>query len=231
MHAAVPAAIEPREEARLRVAEVGAGDPHLLEPELATPRLDPSRELRRIRTFESRVRMHITDGNRSIPPLTGHLGDEAATWALGAALAAALEPGLVLYLQGDLGAGKTTLVRACLLSLGCREKVKSPSYTLVELYPLSSLDFYHFDFYRFKSPGDWDAAGFREYFDTAAVCAVEWPERAGARLPGPDLRIRLGLPAHGRTFEIAAESERGVRCLSRLRESMARSRPLPGGSA
>jgi len=173
--------------------------------------------------------MHTADGNRSARPLTGHLGDEAATLALGAAVAAALEPGVVIYLHGDLGAGTTTLVRGCLSALGCREKVKSPSYTLVELYPLSSLDFYHFDFYRFNSPGEWDATGFEEYFDQAAVCAVEWPEKAGPRLPGADLRIRLDLAPRGRTFEIGAESERGARCLSRLREAMADARLRPGG--
>jgi tRNA threonylcarbamoyladenosine biosynthesis protein TsaE len=173
--------------------------------------------------------MHNADGNRSAPLLTGHLEDEAATLALGAAIGPALEPGLVIYLHGDLGAGKTTLVRGCLRGLGFREKVKSPSYTLVELYPLSSLNFYHFDFFRFNSPGEWDATGFREYFDAAAVCAVEWPEKAGSRLPGADLRIRLGVAAIGRTFEIEAESERGDRCLIRIREAMDRVRPRPGG--
>jgi len=171
--------------------------------------------------------MHSTDGNRSAGVLTGHLGDEAATLALGAALAAALEPGLVLHLHGDLGAGKTALVRGCLLSLGCREKVKSPSYTLVELYSLSNLNFYHFDFYRIKSPSEWDVTGFEEYFDQTAVCAVEWPEKAGPRLPGPDLRICLAYAANGRTFEIAAHTERGARCLSRLRTAIAQPRPRP----
>jgi tRNA threonylcarbamoyladenosine biosynthesis protein TsaE len=169
--------------------------------------------------------MHAADGNRSTAPLTGHLRNEAATIALGAALATALEPGTVIYLHGDLGAAKTTLVRACLAALGCREKVKSPSYTLVELYPLSRLDFYHFDFYRFKSPEEWDATGFAEYFDKGGVCAVEWPEKAGPRLPGPDLEIRLEFAGDGRAFDIAATTERGARCLSRLRAAMVDARP------
>jgi tRNA threonylcarbamoyladenosine biosynthesis protein TsaE len=173
--------------------------------------------------------MHSTDGKRLAVPLTGCLDDEAATLALGAAVAKALEPGLVIYLHGDLGAGKTSLVRGCLFRLGCREKVKSPSYTLVEVYSLSSLNFYHFDFYRLDSPSEWDAAGFREYFDSAAVCAIEWPEKAGPRLPGPDLRIRLRFAGHGRTFEISAESVRGTRCLSRLCESWQSVRPRPDG--
>jgi tRNA threonylcarbamoyladenosine biosynthesis protein TsaE len=173
--------------------------------------------------------MHTADGNRSTQPLTGHLQEEAATLALGAALAAALEPGLAIYLHGDLGAGKTTLVRGCLRRLGIREKVKSPTYTLVELYSLSSLDFYHFDFYRFNSPGEWDATGFREYFDTGSVCVVEWPEKAGSGLPAPDLRIRLHIAAAGRDFEIDAGSERGIRCLGRLRNAMGRAEPPIGG--
>jgi tRNA threonylcarbamoyladenosine biosynthesis protein TsaE len=168
--------------------------------------------------------MHEADGNPSARPLTGHIEDESATLALGAAVAAVLEPGIVLYLHGDLGAGKTTLMRGCLLALGCREKVKSPSYTLVELYSLSRLDFYHFDFYRFKSPEEWDATGFAEYFHAAAVCAVEWPEKAGARLPAPDLRIRLEFAAPGRRYEVTAASRQGELCLSRLRRRIAQDR-------
>lgn len=170
--------------------------------------------------------MHTNDGNSSPSSLTGHLEDDAATRSLGAALGAVLEAGLVLYLHGDLGAGKTALVRACLLSLGCREKVKSPSYTLVELYPLSSLDFYHFDFYRFKSAEEWNATGFSEYFHAGAVCAVEWPEKVGARLPQADLCIRLEFAPSGRNYQIAAGSLRGEQCLKRLRTAMAQ-HPAP----
>jgi tRNA threonylcarbamoyladenosine biosynthesis protein TsaE len=132
-------------------------------------------------------------------------------------------------LHGDLGAGKTTLVRGCLRKLGIHEKVKSPTYTLVELYSLSSLHFYHFDFYRFNSPSEWDATGFREYFDPASVCVVEWPEKAGSGLPAPDLRIRLHIGAAGRDFEIEAGSERGVRCLTRFREAIEKAEPPTDG--
>jgi tRNA threonylcarbamoyladenosine biosynthesis protein TsaE len=163
--------------------------------------------------------MHTADGNRSTLPLTGHLADEANTLELGAALAVAIEAGVIIHLHGDLGAGKTTLVRGCLRRLGVHEKVKSPTYTLVELYSLSRLNFYHFDFYRFKTPSEWDATGFREYFNPESVCVVEWPEKAGSRLPLPDLRLHLGIDAAGRSFAIAAESERGVRCLGRLCEA------------
>src|SRR3954465_4784748 len=107
------------------------------------------------------------------------LADEAATLALGARLAAGAMPGRVLHLRGDLGAGKTTLVRGLLGALGHTGRVKSPTYTLVEVYTLSRLNFYHFDFYRFKHSSEWLASGFRDYFNPQSVCVVEWPERAG----------------------------------------------------
>ncbi|MGH8757341.1 MAG: tRNA (adenosine(37)-N6)-threonylcarbamoyltransferase complex ATPase subunit type 1 TsaE, partial [Burkholderiales bacterium] len=102
-----------------------------------------------------------------------HLPDAQATHQLGIALAPLLQPGLKVYLYGELGTGKTTLVRGILEGLGYRGKVKSPSYILVELYPLSRLDLYHFDLYRFEDAKEWQDAGFREYFDTRSVCLVE----------------------------------------------------------
>ncbi len=145
--------------------------------------------------------------------LTRFLPDEAATLALGAALARGLAPGLVIHLVGDLGAGKTTLVRGMLRGLGFEGRVKSPTYTLVELYPFSSLSLYHFDFYRFADPNEWVEAGFRDYFNPAAVCVVEWPEKAGADLPKPDVRITLTLADGGRSVTMDATTEAGARCL------------------
>lgn len=153
--------------------------------------------------------------------LTRFLHDEAATLALGAALAPCLEKGVVVHLHGDLGAGKTTLVRGCLRGLGFHEKVKSPSYTLLELYELSKLDLYHFDFYRFKTPTEWAASGFREYFDSANVCMVEWPEKVGGHLPQPDFDVWLRIEGEGRTIDLDAKTPRGMRCLARLRDSLA----------
>ena len=104
-----------------------------------------------------------------------NLPDAAATRALGAELARGLAPGLQLHLHGELGAGKTTLVQGLLAALGHSGRVKSPTYTLVEVYELSRLNLYHFDFYRFRDSNEWREAGFSDYFDHDNVCILEWP--------------------------------------------------------
>ncbi len=146
----------------------------------------------------------------------GFLPDEAATLTLGRALARVLVPGLKIYFRGDLGAGKTTLVRGLLRGLGYLEKVKSPTYTLVELYRVSSLYLYHFDFYRFRDPSEWEEAGFREYFGAESVCVVEWPEKTEGLLPSPDLEIALRVEGSGRYAELSAGTEVGRQCLEKL---------------
>lgn len=142
--------------------------------------------------------------------------DEAATLALGARLAEVVGPGMSIHLSGDLGAGKTTLARGLLRGLGYGGKVKSPTYSLVELYNLSRLHLYHFDFLRLEDPNAWRNSGFREHFNDASLCLVEWPERAGDLLPAPDLRIALAIRDGGRDARIDACTARGRRCLSAL---------------
>ena len=152
-----------------------------------------------------------TFGERSVL-----LPDEAATLAFGNRLALVIEAGLFVALSGNLGSGKTTLTRGILRGLGYKGKVKSPTYTLVELYNLSKLDLYHFDFYRFNDLQEWLDAGFRDHFEPRNVCLVEWPERAGDLLPIADLKISLTMQGNGRRARIAAQTEHGKRCLDRL---------------
>ncbi|MFL9945261.1 tRNA (adenosine(37)-N6)-threonylcarbamoyltransferase complex ATPase subunit type 1 TsaE [Paraburkholderia agricolaris] len=129
--------------------------------------------------------------------------------------------GLQVQLVGDLGAGKTTLVRATLRGLGHTGRVRSPTYTLVEPYvlerPVGELALYHFDLYRFTDPAEWADAGFREYFDSGAICLVEWPQRAGRLLGVPDLVFALDLDqeGEGRVLVARAYSESGKACLER----------------
>ncbi|NWG86510.1 MAG: tRNA (adenosine(37)-N6)-threonylcarbamoyltransferase complex ATPase subunit type 1 TsaE [Hydrogenophilaceae bacterium] len=155
---------------------------------------------------------HAADNSLTLP-----LPAEADTLALGARLAVVLRPGMTVYLSGDLGAGKTTLVRGLLRSLGFHGRVKSPTYTLVELYEISSLNLYHFDLYRFADPAEWLETGFREYFNAGSICLVEWPEKAEGLLPEPDLAVRLSWAGEGRQVEITGLTEAGKRCIETLK--------------
>ena len=144
------------------------------------------------------------------------LPDEAATLRLGGMLAPLLVPGLVIFLEGDLGAGKTSFARSVIRALGHQGPVKSPTYSLVEVYVVSSLYLYHFDFYRFEAHEEFLDAGFSEYFNEHAICLVEWPERAEGCLPSPDLRLRLHHAGFGRILEAVANSTAGTQCLKAL---------------
>ena len=143
--------------------------------------------------------------------------DPAASEALGAALAPGVAPGRVVHLRGDLGAGKTTVVRGVLRALGHEGKVKSPTYTLVEPYALSRLHLYHFDFFRLKDSAAWKDSEFREYFGPHAACLVEWPERVGAALGAPDLELRLEFAPVGRRALLSSHTPAGEAWLSSLR--------------
>ena len=125
---------------------------------------------------------------------------------------------MVVTLQGELGTGKTTFVRGLLRARGIGGAVKSPTYTLVEHYRISSLYFFHFDFYRFTNPNEWDSAGMSDYFRDDAVCLVEWPERVGDRLPKPDLALSLSYADEdeGRDVVAVAHTADGERCLTAL---------------
>jgi tRNA threonylcarbamoyladenosine biosynthesis protein TsaE len=164
-------------------------------------------------------------------PFTLELPDEHATDRLGQALArlaAALKPDALgkllpgpsaggrIHLKGDLGAGKTALVRAFLRQCSISGRIKSPSYALLESYEVSNLYFYHLDFYRFSETADWLDAGFRDLFKNNALILIEWPERAGNLLSDPDLLIELSYAGLGRIATLSAYSEKGLSWINAL---------------
>ncbi len=149
------------------------------------------------------------------------LADSTATEALGAALARALPralsaPGMMIWLEGDLGAGKTTLVRGLLHACGHGGHVKSPTYTLIEPYELTTGTIYHLDLYRLTDPLELEYLGMRELGDGAGVVLVEWPERGTGFLSAPDLVVALTVAGAGRHASLAARSARGADLLARL---------------
>lgn len=144
------------------------------------------------------------------------LADEAATLALGRALAGVLEPGLLVFLRGPLGAGKTTLVRGLLRALGHEGPVRSPTYALVESYAVGALELHHFDLYRLADPEELEFMGLRDFLDGRAVCLIEWPERGAGILPCADLEVELGVHGAGRRARLLAQSAQGEVALYRI---------------
>jgi tRNA threonylcarbamoyladenosine biosynthesis protein TsaE len=143
--------------------------------------------------------------------------DEAAMIALGASLARAVRPGLVIYLEGGLGMGKTTLSRGFIQALGHSGAVKSPTYTLVEPYQLGERIVYHFDLYRLGDPEELEYMGIRDYFDDVSICLVEWPERGKGVLPPADLVITIEAENSGRRVTIDAVTAEGVAVMAQWR--------------
>jgi tRNA threonylcarbamoyladenosine biosynthesis protein TsaE len=132
---------------------------------------------------------------------------EAAMLELGAAFAMHLCGAELVFLEGELGAGKTTFARGVLRGLGYGGHVKSPTYTLVEPYELPDTWVYHLDLYRIADPQELDFIGFDELLSERAVKLIEWPERAGARVPRPDVVVRIGTRGTGRVVDIVFERD------------------------
>lgn len=145
------------------------------------------------------------------------LADEAATTAFGRQFAEALQTdGLVIYLHGELGAGKTSFARALLGALGVGERIKSPTYSLVEGYQAQGRSAWHLDLYRIADPGELEWLGLDALADPAALVLVEWPERGRGALPAPDMLIDMAYAGFGRQATLRPLTSRGRQVLTQL---------------
>jgi tRNA threonylcarbamoyladenosine biosynthesis protein TsaE len=150
--------------------------------------------------------------------------DEEGLRALAIALASGAREGGVVFLEGQLGAGKTTFARALLGALGVGERIKSPTYSLIESYRTGELDAHHLDLYRIADPGELEWLGLGELWSGPALAVIEWPERGGDALPKPDLVVRLEHAGSRRELVAEARSSRGERLLAALRKGVAEAR-------
>nr|WP_221200526.1 tRNA (adenosine(37)-N6)-threonylcarbamoyltransferase complex ATPase subunit type 1 TsaE [Litorivivens lipolytica] len=141
---------------------------------------------------------------------------EAATVAAGEKLGAIAAPGSVWFLEGDLGAGKTTFCRGFLRAFGHSGAVKSPTYTLVEPYELARGLIYHFDLYRLGDPEELEYMGIRDYFSDNSICLIEWPQRGVGVLPVPDIRVRIETSGAGRSLQLTSATARGEQMIKRV---------------
>lgn len=145
------------------------------------------------------------------------LANEAETVAAGERLGRCLEMATVVYLDGDLGAGKTTFCRGVLHAYGHTGAVKSPTYTLVEPYELATITVYHFDLYRLGDPEELEYMGLRDYFSDDGIALIEWPERGAGVLPSPDIQVNIEQQGVGRRLVVQALSERGRRIVTQIK--------------
>lgn len=145
------------------------------------------------------------------------LVNEKSTLELGYKLSKNLSKGLLIFLKGELGAGKTTLVRGLLIALGYKGRVKSPSYSLLEQYNFEAVTFNHFDLYRFHSPQEWISAGFNEYINNDDITLIEWPEKAFGVLCKPDISLEILYEGESsRRINIVALTKKGTQCCLEL---------------
>ncbi|MHB1948641.1 MAG: tRNA (adenosine(37)-N6)-threonylcarbamoyltransferase complex ATPase subunit type 1 TsaE [Gammaproteobacteria bacterium] len=148
---------------------------------------------------------------------TKYLPDESATLAFGSQVAILCPPATILFLYGNLGAGKTTFSRGFLRGLGYEGTVKSPTYTLVEPYQFKDVIVYHFDFYRLHDVQELEYIGIQDYFTQTAICLIEWPDNGAGMLPPADLSCYIEPIGSGREIKLIAHSAKGKDILKWLR--------------
>ena len=146
------------------------------------------------------------------------LADEDATLAFAARLADLCTKATVIYLQGDLGAGKTRFSRGFIQALGHNGRVKSPTYTLVEPYQLDNWRVFHFDLYRLSDPEELEYIGIRDYFAEDCICLIEWPDKGQGMLAPADLTLYFTFTEQSRNVEIQGESAHGCQIISQLEQ-------------
>jgi tRNA threonylcarbamoyladenosine biosynthesis protein TsaE len=144
-----------------------------------------------------------------VSALTLNVAGEEAMTDLGTRIAKVTQGAGLIFLEGDLGAGKTTLSRGIIRGLGHVGAVKSPTFTLVEPYEIGSIRAFHFDLYRLVDPEELEYLGIRDYFEDDALCLIEWPQRGAGFLPKPDLTITIGPHAEGRSLTLSPGGSRG----------------------
>ncbi|MNZ61768.1 tRNA (adenosine(37)-N6)-threonylcarbamoyltransferase complex ATPase subunit type 1 TsaE [Pseudomonas sp. FW300-N1A1] len=141
--------------------------------------------------------------------VTLYLANEDAMVALGTRLAEETRGHGILFLEGDLGAGKTTLSRGIIRGLGHAGSVKSPTFTLVEPYEIGDVRAFHFDLYRLVDPEELEYLGIRDYLEDDALCLIEWPCKGAGFLPKPDLTITISPHGSGRSLRLLPQGARG----------------------
>lgn len=155
------------------------------------------------------------------PSLSCQLADEAATLQFASCFFQQLPPGCLIFLHGNLGAGKTTFVRGCLRAAGHTHAVKSPTFTLVEEYTFDDQSLFHFDLYRLGDPEELEWLGIRDYLRSDATCFIEWPERGEGYLPDADLELFLFMDGAGRRLALRSGTARGRTLLASLAKALA----------
>jgi tRNA threonylcarbamoyladenosine biosynthesis protein TsaE len=206
-HLAVKTVGKPREQARFGRGEIDTGHADLGESELARPAPDLRKQERTVAL--TAVEHHPPIVGTLPSPLAWQGEDDTRAFAERLARHPAIADAFIA-LHGELGAGKTTFVRHLLRALGAQGRIKSPTYAVVEPYELPGGPAWHFDFYRFDDPREWEDAGFRDIFAGPGLKIAEWPQKAAAVLPPADLDIHIALAdGDARQVTLRANTPRG----------------------